>query len=402
MSSFKHRIPAIGAALVLGSAALVGSVVNAPASQASPEAPKPRQVAERHAAELRLDYTAGRRTVSQRIERPGSTFVKVHVSGLKLGPGDRLTVADPAGKEKYTYRADPTKGPRPAGDSAYTIEGQGFWPMSITGDTAVVTLHTSGTRDAADLRAAGYGVQLDGYYRGFSQAEQASRDAMDPRAVCQTDARRDAVCYQSSHPTEYGKSRSVGKLLMGGGSCTAWRVGSTNRLLTNNHCMASQSEVAGSEVWFDYACATCGGNNPRTPTKVSGATFYRTNARLDYTVFSVNNFDSITSFGYLLLDNRAAVQGERIYISGHGDGDPNELSIFEDTQNGGTCKVDDTTLDNENLGYYCDTSGGSSGSPVLAASSNRVIALHHWGGCLNGGVRIDLIYPEIDDLIDNS
>ena len=28
------------------------------------------------------------------------------------------------------------------------------------------------------------------------------------------------------------------------------------------------------------------------------------------------------------------------------------------------------------MGYYCDTEGGSSGSPVLASSSNKVIALH--------------------------
>jgi carboxypeptidase T len=38
---------------------------------------------------------------------------------------------------------------------------------------------------------------------------------------------------------------------------------------------------------------------------------------------------------------------------------------------------------------------------VLAASSHKVIALHHLGGCLNEGTRIELIYPEVKDLIDN-
>ena len=43
----------------------------------------------------------------------------------------------------------------------------------------------------------------------------------------------------------------------------------------------------------------------------------------------------------------------------------------------------------------CDTEGGSSGSPVLAKSSNKVIALHHCANCHNRGVPINLMYAEI-------
>jgi V8-like Glu-specific endopeptidase len=51
------------------------------------------------------------------------------------------------------------------------------------------------------------------------------------------------------------------------------------------------------------------------------------------------------------------------------------------------------------VSYYCDTAGGSSGSPVLSRVTNRVVALHHFGGCPNSGVRADLIYAKIKNLI---
>ncbi len=367
-----------------------------PPTIGKPGAPEPLRTANHETAAIRLGYAAGRTTVSQRITRAGSSYIKVHVASLRLAAGDYLTVANPAGRERYTYHASPLDR-QVKGDSAYTIDGSGFWPMSVSGDTAIVTLHTA--RRAAALQ--GYGVSVDGYYRGLTSAEQRHEDLNAPESVCSSDARRDTICYKTSNPTEYTRSLAVGKLVMPGGSCTAWRVGSTNRLLTNNHCFSTQSEVAASEVWFNYACQTCGGNNPATPTKVSGATFYKTSSALDYTLFSVNNFDTIASYGYLLIDNRSAVANERIYIAGHGEGNPNKLSIYEDTQGGAVCDVDSTNLDAQSIGYYCDTAPGSSGSPVLAASSHKVIALQHWGGCLNGGVKINQVYAEISGLIDN-
>jgi hypothetical protein len=43
------------------------------------------------------------------------------------------------------------------------------------------------------------------------------------------------------------------------------------------------------------------------------------------------------------------------------------------------------------VSYYCDTAGGSSGSPVLSRKTGKVVALHHFGGCPNSGVRADLL-----------
>ncbi|RZS32721.1 V8-like Glu-specific endopeptidase [Herbihabitans rhizosphaerae] len=393
----RSRRLAVGAAFAVVAAAGLSlpavAEPAAPASPAAPQAAKPYQIGDEQAADVQLRYGG---TTSQTIHHPGARYVKVHFDSLTLAPGDKVTVSDPAGRETHTYSGDPTRGIRAAGDSSHTVSGPGFWAMSVDGDTAVITLHAKGTAPASDLA-----VRADKYTRGFSADEQRQRD-VGIQSVCETDARRDAVCYEKSHPTEYGKTKSVARMLNNGrGHCTAWRVGTSNTVFTNNHCAASQSELDAMELQFDYACATCGGNDPKPATKVAAAKLLKTDASLDYTLFTVDNFAAIEKFGYLQLDVRAPQKGERIYISGHGDTDPNELSIFENDQGGEECDVDSPQSDSTNMGYYCDTSGGSSGSPVFAASSNKVIGLHHLGGCLNEGTRIELIYPQVKDLIEN-
>jgi hypothetical protein len=277
--------------------------------------------------------------------------------------------------------------------------------MSVEGDTAVVTLHRSNPRvPAAALDRQGFGATIDRFWRGYNAAE-VTANGIGTQSVCSTDARLDVVCYQNSHPTEFARANAVARLLNNGrGFCTAWRVGRTNRMLTNNHCVSTDAAVRAMEIQFDFQCATCGGNNPRPGVKVSGAALLATRGMpLDYTLFSVNNFATIQQFGTLFLDVRQAVRGERIYIPGHGDASPKRLSIFDNVQNGPVCTINNPNS-NSNVTYSCDTSGGNSGSPVLAGSSHKVIALHHLGSCPsnNAAARIDLIFAEIGSMIDNS
>jgi lysyl endopeptidase len=397
------RLPRIALAMALA-APLVGVAWGATASevQSSPLAEIPagvNRIGTEQATATSLRYADGAR---QELRYPGATYIKVHFDALRLAPGDYVTVADRAGRETYTYHGDPTRATAKAsGDSGFTVHRtSGFAAMSVEGDTAVVTLHTVRARPKAATRA--YAVRIDRFWRGYSESELAANN-IAPLSVCGADARRDRVCYRTSRPTEFARSAAVARLIIGGGGlCTAWRVGSTNRVLTNNHCISTAAAVRASEVQFGFECRTCGGNNPGPGTKVSGAQFFRTSTRLDYTLFSVANFASIAPFGTLFLDVRAPVRNERIYIPGHGDGRPMRISIFTATQGGATCKIDSPNSDSTNTGYFCDTSGGNSGSPVIAASSNRVIALHHLGGCLNEGTRIQLIFPEIASLIVNS
>ncbi|RKS78990.1 V8-like Glu-specific endopeptidase [Actinomadura pelletieri DSM 43383] len=377
-------------------------VAAAPVGQQADPQPRPDTAGERKAEDAVLRYAADTRTSKVTISEPGSSYVKVHFASLRLLPGDRVTVADPSGREVHTYHGDPTV-TKHRGDSSHTVHGRtGFAAMSIDGDTAVVTLHSATRRrNAAALTRQGYGARIDAYFRGFSQAEYV---AANPRttSVCGADDRRDVTCYKESNPTEYAQSRAVARqLLKGVGHCTAWRVGNTNRMLTNQHCMENANDLKASELQFDYECSTCGGRNPRAGVKVSGAELLKLSplADLDYALFSVNNFDSVKQFGTLYLETREPTANERIYIPGHGDTLPKRLSLYED--GGAHCKIA-RVASGVNTGYLCDTSGGNSGSPVLAGSSHKVIALHHLGGCPNWGTRISLVYREIAGLIDNT
>ncbi|WP_020522085.1 proprotein convertase P-domain-containing protein [Catelliglobosispora koreensis] len=361
------------------------SVTSQPEAPAAAPQPQATRVGEEKLLSLRLQGD----TDKQVVHEPSATYVKVHFSVFDLAPGAYVTVSNPAGTEVHTYHGIRTKG-----DADRTLHGrQGWAAMSIDGDTAIVTRHGKGT------------VQIDSYWRGYTQAEVVANNP-GLFSVCGTDARRDVVCYQSSHPTEFTRSNAVAKLLIGGGgACTTWRVGNTNRMLTNKHCFSTQSQVQSSEMQFNYQCATCGGNNPGAGTKVSGSTLLKVSTggsgELDYTLYSVNNFAAIQGFGTLFLETRAPVNGERIYIPGHGDATPKRLSIYEDMQGGGLCTVRNAAINSWNMSYSCDTSGGNSGSPVLSAA-HKVIALHHLGGCPNNqGARMHLIYNEIKDLIDN-
>ncbi|HZN18035.1 MAG TPA: trypsin-like peptidase domain-containing protein [Micromonosporaceae bacterium] len=378
-------------ALALAVPALAAT--SAPATAAAPEyGSQVRKVGEERAASVSLGAASASGRQTAEVRYPGAAYIKVHFSSLRLAPGDYVTVADATGREVHTYHGVET-----AGDASRTLHGRpGFAAMSVDGEVAVVTLHASSPRAAA---------HIDGYWRGYTPAEIIANNP-GIESVCSTDARRDVICYQSSHPTEYARSHAVAKLLIGGGgSCTTWRVGNTNRMLTNKHCFSTQTAVQSSEMQFNFQCATCGGNNPGAGTKVSGAQLIKVSAggsgELDYTLYSVNNFTAIQGFGTLYLETRAPVNGERIYIPGHGDGSPKRLSIYEDTQGGAVCTVRSAAYNSWNMSYSCDTSGGNSGSPVLSAN-HKVLALHHLGGCPNNqGARAHLIYNEISSLIDN-
>lgn len=396
-----------GLALMAAAGLLVAGIAAAEPAPARPSiTPPPAAQLDSHVTragaavpvDLSLTYGTTGRSWRTQVRSPGATYVKVHFGSFRLAGGDYVTVSSPDGREVHTYYGEDGRG------SSFTKHGgPGFAAMSVDGDTAVVTLHATGPRDAARLAGLGLGLRINQYYRGFDQAESAAANP-GTMSVCGTDARRDVACYQTSHPTEYARANAVARQLLNGiGHCTAWRVGNTNRMLTNQHCMENANDLRASEFQFDYQCATCGGNNPRAGTKVSGAQLIKLSGlqQLDYALFSVNNFDRVQPYGTLYLETREPIANERIYIPGHGDTKPKRLSLFEDAQNGATCKID-VVSSGVNTGYRCDSSGGNSGSPVLAGSSHKVIALHHLGGCPNWGTRIKLVYDQIRTDIDNT
>lgn len=337
-----------------------------------------------------LGYLDAKRAAT--FHYPGAAYVMVHFSRRLLLPGDYLTVSDPAGEEVHRYDPEPLLGLGSAGD-------EGEWAMSVTGDTAVVTLHHTGP-DPLGLRTelASLGVMIDKVARGFRPDEVPPSGREE--STCGREDSRDAICHRSRHPKIYRNSKAVVRLLINGVElCTAFRVGAKNRLLTNRHCLDSTRDARRAEVWFNYQCTSCGGWAVFRPTKVRGDRVLATDLGLDYTLFTVDKFAQVERFGYLELADRKVRRGEEIYIPQHPRGLPGRVAMASDRDRGGSCVVSDPAVHGygwyTDVSYYCDTQGGSSGAPVLSRSSHQVIALHHFGGCPNSGVRMDLIRPRI-------
>jgi hypothetical protein len=328
---------------------------------------------------------------SATIRRPGAPYVKVHLVALR--PGGTVTVADPSGAEVHRYEA------------RTLAERDGRWAMSITGDTAVVTVD----------RAS---VEIDRVARGFTARELADRARAEreragrerpgaagrEESICGGDDKSDAVCYRDTDPVIYRRSKAVARLLINGNElCTGWRVGAGNRVITNHHCFADSRSAYNTEVWFNYQCAVCGGFEVFRPTKVWGDRVLTTDRALDLTLFTVENFAEVEKFGHLDLEQGRPDVGEEVVIPQHPAGDPTMIAARSDEDRSGTCAVADPAYDgyatDSDVSYHCDTEAGSSGSPVLSRRTGRVIALHHFGGCPNSGVRADLVYRHIASLL---
>ncbi|OZM71462.1 serine protease [Amycolatopsis antarctica] len=371
-------LPAAAAALTVPAGADTAVPAPAPAAVA---APTPGFAGEQQ----QISTTLTGAQASEVISRPDANYLKVHASALDLKAGDVLSVAGADGAEQRSY----TQG---------DLLPDGLWALSVDGDSVSVSI-TAADGGAPDPAST---ATLDKVTRGFSDTELRERRDVKPYSVCGdgTDF-KDTVCYESEAPEQFGNTPAVGRLLLsGGGFCTAWRIGAENQVMTNNHCIGSESEIAGAEVQFGYECATCGGGDEGEGTKVAGEEFLKTSSGLDATLFSVKDFDSISEFGFLELDNRLPDVGEEMYIIGHPDAMPKQLSMADDTSDNGNCIVNEVKtggvgeIPESDIGYQCDTMGGSSGSPVLSKDTNKVIALHHLGGCPNQGARADLIAEE--------
>lgn len=396
--------------------ALAACLLASPAF-AGESAPAPLQAGQSRSIDLRLGAQAGLSksawSAPAKIHAADAAYIKVHFSHFDLPAGVTLEVSDPQRREVYRYRQGDLG--RHTVDPALGEDGKTrFGAMSIAGDTAIVRL----TGTPTEPWAPRHGVRVERYDEGIPHAmmgelgDAGLLGGSSAKSICGTKDSRPVACYASTDATAVARSKPVALILLNGTKwCTAWRVGPNNRLFTNNHCLDSAADVTASEFWFNYQATTCTGSTSGTLTKVAGDQMLKTNQTLDYTLLTVKNFASISSFGYLSLDVRKPVVGEEIYVSGHPAGRLKELAVVSDRDGGGRCKVIDADADgygtDTDAGYYCDTEGGNSGSPVLARSSQKVVALHHFGGNCNAaapnrGVKMQLIWPQVQSYFNNT
>lgn len=360
---------------------------------ASPvRAEEPLKVGERYA--LNVDSSRADNDVAAEVTlssfryewtHPGATYIAVHFKKFDLAPGDELIISDALGGQAHRLTG---LGKMDLGE---------FWAQHVKGDTVVLELISAND-------TPGKGFVIDEYAAGFANL------GIPPvtEEICGANDFQNAICRSPS--TEYTRGRAVARLLIQGVSlCTGWLASATNHLITNEHCISSATAAANTDYEFGSEAPSCGSANCQLcfpGTIISGATFIKDSPGLDYALVQITAGNPQATFGFLQMDNRVAVIGEQIYLVSHPAGRAKEFAYNSTGDVGGVGRVlsltepscSGATLE---VGYHNDTEGGSSGSPVVAVSSQRVIALHHCRGNTlfcgepNRGVPINQICTDI-------
>ncbi|NIM12380.1 MAG: hypothetical protein GTO45_09720 [Candidatus Aminicenantes bacterium] len=329
---------------------------------------------------------------------PNAGYVAIHFSKFDLAKGDRVEISSPDGRFRYIFEG---KGKKvKLGKKAKETEISEFWATHIPGDMADVKLISKNKK-------GGWGFVIDkwarGYEKGYIEAVMAGlEEEAVIEAICNADDKEWAKCYLGT--TMYDKAKAVCRLLIGGTSaCTGWLLGSEGHVMTNNHCISTQSSASNTDYEFMAEGATCStscaswGACPGT-VEASSGTLIKTNSTLDYTLILLPS--NVTStYGYLQLRDTLPTVGERIYIPQHPGAWGKQLAVNSDTD-GPYAKVYSTNQTPcmggpGDIGYYADTAGGSSGSPVLGYADHLVVALHHCANCPNRGVPIPSIITSL-------
>ncbi|MEZ4288080.1 MAG: serine protease [Polyangiales bacterium] len=317
-----------------------------------------------------------------------ASFIKPHFSEFDLQDGDELIVKSATGRVIETLTA---RGPKSRGV---------FWGLSAFGNVLDLEFHYRHAYVQApfeiDRVVTGNGA-IGGRTRTFA-----------PKTICGASDFENVACYQSDSGTWANVRASVGIMDVGGNPdgdalyCSGTNVSPSNLVLTNAHCLNTQSQCDDAEFVFQYYRTDC--ENANSPTsewasfrcdellKTSPFSSCTPTANtLDFSLFSVIG-DPSAQFGSATIDPTPPVSGQGIYMVQHPSGRPHEI-----THGGGS----DFVVSGLGLQYQgtLDTEPGSSGSPIFDAVTHKMIGLHHCGGCANEGMRMTDIYPLIAEYL---
>ncbi len=314
---------------------------------------------------------------SEVIKYQTGTYISPYFSMMDLGPEDYVVLRSPDNSRKWVYKGQ--------GINGQGVKG-GFWGIPIHGDSAVVELYVKSA-------SGGKGYAISQFARGYSRAEMG----FDTESICTTDDSQEAKCFMNSEPEVYDKSRAVVRILSNGNAhCTGWLVGDEGHILTNEHCVASQAQANNLTLELMAEgpdCATDCSSSLGCPgiVEATGPTLIQEDNGLDFALLlpttTVN--DLPTTYGFMQLRESGAVLNEQIYIPQHPAGWGKRVafnSTFpDDAGNGGLGQVNSITEaacsgPGQDVGYWLDTQGGSSGSPVVGYSDHKIVALHHCRG----------------------
>ncbi|CAM1351134.1 trypsin-like peptidase domain-containing protein [Tenacibaculum halocynthiae] len=312
-----------------------------------------------------------------------SSYIKIYFKNFDLAPGDYVKITGSKSKESIIYG-----GQGKIVDNNMTMISD-FWSKVLFDEKVEVKLYSSGKASKHN------GFEISKVAYGYSEERIMKKLANQRRSICSNDDKERISCYQGTEM--YEKAKAVCRLLIGGSSlCTGWLLGNEGHLMTNNHCIGSASDAQNTDFMFNYQYDGCSGStNAQSNVVASSATFVKTNSSLDYTLVKLP-VNPTNTYGFLSLSSAVTSKGDRIYIPQHPGGRRKEISVKSDrdaTPDGFSRVFESSSGSGQQVRYYADTEGGSSGSPVLDYNSNLVIAIHNTGGCPNGS------YGRSDNLI---
>jgi cyclophilin family peptidyl-prolyl cis-trans isomerase len=158
--------------------------------------------------------------------------------------------------------------------------------------------------------------------------------------------------------------------------CTAFLV-ADNRLITNHHCVPGiiDNERLGATsilaVQFRLGYVRDGIEEGTEMFHVNPVPL-ETSADLDYSVLEIVGGDANARYGALDLSAVQPSDRDPFWVIGHPMGEAQRISREK-------CQADSPAIASGKLRHTCDTLPGNSGSPVIDAGLQQVVALHHAG-----------------------
>lgn len=311
------------------------------------------------------------------VRAEGAGAIRLHVHDMWLPASAKLYVYSRNGQ---AYGPFTGAGPNGTGD---------FWTTAVFGSEAIVELRLSGPTAEADLRDLSFKITEAGlitakFARYLLDSVRPPQQAFQKAFCGNEDCIVDATCV-SGTPADVAKL-AVAKMEWIQGqfifTCTGGLIAddnpsASNFFLTANHCISQRSAAQNVTLYWRFASATCNStscpSNTGWPFVTSGSTISATNKRGDFTLLHLNGNPPAGSvfLGWTTAPVANTNGADLFRISNPGFG-PQVYSQHDVDTTAPTCQGWPRGAFIYSRDIVGAIDGGSSGSPVVNASSQIV------------------------------
>ncbi|HKY33520.1 MAG TPA: trypsin-like peptidase domain-containing protein [Candidatus Polarisedimenticolia bacterium] len=306
------------------------------------------------------------------IASSGAAKVRVHVDDVELPPSMDLFVYSAAGQAFGPYEG---RGPQGTGE---------FWAHSIAGSEATVVLRQYGPPTADQLRQVSFVLDEIGHVIPRAAQDQIEQICGNPNCIVDATCVNDPIANPAKDATAKMEWISGAFIF----TCTGGLVNDTDGgtqipyFLTANHCLNRNRDAENVEFYWDFATSTCNGscpnNNAFNPTL--GSVVRATGSDGDFTLLEITGaLPSGRVFLGFTNSPIANTNGALLYRISNPNFGPQVYSRHSVDTSAPTCSGWPRGESIYSRDLEGGTDGGSSGSPVLNASSQIVGQLS--GGC---------------------